>query len=660
MNAPLVPLVPATLRFDESGTPYSERYGDVYHSAGSATGQARHVFLGGNDLPARWAGAVSFCIVECGFGLGINFLTTWNAWRADPQRCRRLHFVSIEQHPFRVVDLESAHARHPELAAVAGALRAAWPVLVPGVHRLHFDDEAVTLTLIFADVTEALPSLRADIDAFFLDGFAPERNPQMWSPRVAKALSRVAKPGATLATWSVARSVRDALAAAGFAVERRKGFGAKREMLVGHYEPRRRMVARASAAMVDERRAIVIGAGLAGSAIAERLTVRGWQVVVLERTCALAASASGMLAAVSQPHVSRDDCLLSRWTRAGFLYAQSTWSTLVEAERAPAWHRCGVLQLADGAANDARIADTAAQLTYSDEFARHVTRDAACALAGARVEIGGWWFERAGWLDPRDVVSLQLERARSRLLLFFDREVATLERAGGEWIARATDGATLARAPIVVLANAGDAVRLAGPGSAAAAYPWRRVRGQQTCVPAPPFLAPRAVVGGDGYVLPAHGGFAVIGATYDLDRDDTGVDVASHAQNLARAARMLPGSTRTLDPASVDGSAGVRCVARDRMPMVGAMVDVASARTHAGALKGARLRDLPRLPGLYGAFAFASRGTTWTRLAAELLASQIEGEPLPVEHALENAVDPGRFVVGQLRHGTLGSDDRTH
>jgi len=652
------PLVPATLRYDESGTPYSERYRDVYHSASSATGQARHVFLGGNDLPARWARAASFCIVECGFGLGINFLTTWNAWRADPERCRRLHFVSIEQHPFRVIDLASAHARHPELTAAAGALRAAWPMLVRGVHRLPFDDGAVTLTLMFAEVADALPDLRAGADAFFLDGFAPERNPQMWSPRLAKALARLAKPGATLATWSVARSVRDALAAAGFAVERRKGFGAKREMLAGHYEPRGRIVVRSSRAMVDERRAIVIGAGLAGSAVAERLTTRGWRVVMLERAGAPAAAASGMRAAVSQPHVSRDDCLLSRWTRAGFLYAQSRQGTLFEAGRAPVWHGCGVLQLADGPANDARVANTATILGYPDDFARHVTRDAACVLAGARVEIGGWWFERAGWLDPSELIALQLAGARSRLLLDLDREVALLERAGEHWIARAADGAIAARAPVVVLANAGDAVRLAGPGIDSA-YPWRRVRGQQSHVPAPPFVAPRTVVGGDGYVLPAWDGMAVIGATYDLDRGDTAVDAASHAHNLARAASMLPGSTGALDPATVVGSAGVRCVARDRMPIIGAMVDVAYARRHANAFKGARLRDLPRLPGLYGAFAFASRGATWAWLAAELLASQIDGEPLPVEGTLADAVDPGRFVVGQLRHATLGGDDRT-
>ena len=233
------------------------------------------------------------------------------------------------------------------------------------------------------------------------------------------------------------------------------------------------------------------------------------------------------------------------------------------------------------------------------------------------------------------------------------REVATLDRVDAQWEARDRDGALIARAPVVVLANASDALRLAAPGIDSLAYPIRHVRGQQSYVPSPPFAAPRVVVGGDGYVLPASQGIAVVGATYDLDRDDTAIDAQSHALNLDRAGRMLPGSTAGVDVARVGAGVGVRCVARDRMPIVGALVDLSAARAGADALSGAQLADLSRLPGAYAAFAYASRGVTWALLAAELVASQIEGAPLPVEGALADAVDPGRFAVHQLRHGTF-------
>ena len=110
MPAPLVPAAPA---FDADGTPLSPEYGDVYHSDESGPGQSRHVFLGGNDLPARWAGSRVFTVLETGFGLGLNFLATWTAWRADSARPERLHFVSVEKHPFARAGLATLHARYP-------------------------------------------------------------------------------------------------------------------------------------------------------------------------------------------------------------------------------------------------------------------------------------------------------------------------------------------------------------------------------------------------------------------------------------------------------------------------------------------------------------------------------------------------------------------
>ncbi|HYE71387.1 MAG TPA: tRNA (5-methylaminomethyl-2-thiouridine)(34)-methyltransferase MnmD, partial [Aquabacterium sp.] len=234
------PVAPGRLAFDEDGTPCSPDYGDVYHPRAGAWAQAEHVFLRGNGLPERWCGQRRFTVLETGFGLGNNFLATWQAWRVSPRRPARLDFVSIEKHPLSRDDLAHAHqGRHArDVRPLADALLEAWPPLTPDIHTLLFDDGRVRLLLVFADVAQALPELVAGVDAFYLDGFAPDRNPQMWDARVLSRLARLAAPGATVATWSVAHDVREGLSAAGFTVERAPGFGGKRGMTVGRFTPR--------------------------------------------------------------------------------------------------------------------------------------------------------------------------------------------------------------------------------------------------------------------------------------------------------------------------------------------------------------------------------------------------------------------------------------
>lgn len=228
-------LEPADLILDANGTPFSEVYGDVYHPAAGGYAQSRHVFLAGNGLPARWQQKKRFVILETGFGLGVNFLATWLEWLNDPLRCDELQFVSVEKHPFPVNDLARAHAAWPELSFVAAELHRCWPALVPGFHQLKLAERRLTLTLGLGDAAMLLSRLETPVDAFYLDGFSPARNPELWSPEIFRLLARLAVPGATLATWSVAGKVRRALGDVNFAVRKRSGFANKRQMLVGQY-----------------------------------------------------------------------------------------------------------------------------------------------------------------------------------------------------------------------------------------------------------------------------------------------------------------------------------------------------------------------------------------------------------------------------------------
>jgi tRNA 5-methylaminomethyl-2-thiouridine biosynthesis bifunctional protein len=639
------PLVPAALAFTAEGTPWSAAYGDVYHSRDGGPAQARHVFLGGTGLPERWRERDCFVVLETGFGLGLNFLATWQAWREDPARCTRLHYLSIEKHPFSRADLEALHRRYPEFAACAAALHAQWPLLVPGLHRLSFDDERVVLTLAFADAALALAQLRCAAGAIYLDGFAPEKNAAMWTPATMKALARRSAPDVRAATWSAAREVRDGLRAAGFAVDTAPGFGAKREMTVAHRSagpapaPRRVPPAR--------RRALVVGGGIAGAAVAERLAVRGWQLVLAERGDALASAASGNHAGSFHPVVTADDSLLARLTRAGTLYALRHWRALEAAGQDLRWGRCGVLQLARDAREAAAQRSALERLRFPSAYVCEATRDEASAHAGIPLGAGGLWFAHSGWVQPRTLVAALLARCAAALDLRLGVEVAALEHDGAEWLARDPAGRLIDAAPIVVLANGVDATGLAR----VPALQLRQVRGQVSHLPAGRFgsAAPRVVVLRGGALLPPVDGLCLVGASYDFDDTDPAPRIDGHAGNLERLARIAPGAAAGIDPAALAGRVGFRAVTPDRLPVVGAL-----PQAHAGPPAGAvpRLGGLARQPGLFGAFGYGSRGLVWASLAAELLASQIEGEPLPLEAALVDAVDPARFLLRALRRGT--------
>ncbi|MEW6689951.1 MAG: bifunctional tRNA (5-methylaminomethyl-2-thiouridine)(34)-methyltransferase MnmD/FAD-dependent 5-carboxymethylaminomethyl-2-thiouridine(34) oxidoreductase MnmC [Pseudomonadota bacterium] len=618
------PLIRARLALTADGTPFSEEFGDVYHSAAGGPAQAAHVFLGGNGLPERWRGRRSFTILETGFGLGLNFLVTWKAWRDDPLRCERLHFVSIEKHPFSEADLALFYKDFPE--AGAKPFLAQYPMLVPGMHRIELD--GVVLTLFFADIGE-LGELDLAADAIYLDGFAPAKNPEMWAAPVLKRLGRLAAPGATAATWSVAAPVRAGLEAAGWKVEKRKGFGSKREMLCASLIRKKEIQSTSR-----QRSAIVIGAGIAGASVCERLCARGWEVTLLER--AGAPAAPGRHAGVFHPVVTRDDSLFARLTRAGFLHALRHWGGL----EGLAWERCGVLQLARDEREDAAQRAAMAALGLPGEYARTLEREAASARAGVPLAAGGFWFPSGGWLRPFSLIRALLARAGNRLDARFGCDVARIAHENGAWSAFDRAGKALARAPVCVLANAAGALELAPSRS----IRMRRVRGQITFLPAAAFAAPRVVLLRGGFVLPALEGESIAGASYDFDDPDPEPRPCSHAGNLERLARIIPGAGAGLNPAALEGMVGFRAVAPDRLPLIGAMPDEAGFEA-----RQQRLDSMPAIAGLYGAFGYGSRGLLWAGLGAELLASLLEGEPLPLERRLVAALAPGRFVLRESR-----------
>ena len=666
------PIVPGRLERDADGLPRSAAYDDVYHPRQGALAQARHVFLAGNALPARWRGRARFVVLETGFGLGNNFLATWQAWRDDPDRPERLHFLSIEASPLRRDDL-AAEPRDEALRPLGAALAAAWPPLTANLHRLSFDDGRVELLLALGDVGDWLPQLVARVDAFFLDGFAPARNPRMWEARLFKAMARLAARDATAATWSAARPVRDGLAAAGFEVRSVPGSGGKREITVARFAPRfaprpdpRREPERGTGVVGPAARGAVaiVGGGLAGCAVAAALAEHGLAAVVFERRAELAREGSGNAAGVFHGVVHADDGRHARFQRAAAYEARRAASMAITSHglRGAA---AGLLRLARVGSDVATLHAVRDRLGLPADYVRAVSAVEASALAGIALPAPAWHFTGGGWIEPRGLAAAYVASAADAVEIRCDRVVAALRRVEGRWRLLDAGGNALATADIVVLANAGAASVLLESDALAL----QSSRGQASGMATqdwPAAAALRLPLAGSGYLLPSLDGTTWFGATSDEGDEDGAVRAADHDANGARLAGLVVEPPAIAAPGGLVGRVGWRWASADRLPLVGAVplaavgatlgVDTAAACSP----RPEQPRFAPRAPGLFVLAGLGSRGIAGSALGARVLAAAIAGAPLPLEADLLDAVDPARFASRAFRRagvapGAVGS-----
>ncbi|MDR5866765.1 bifunctional tRNA (5-methylaminomethyl-2-thiouridine)(34)-methyltransferase MnmD/FAD-dependent 5-carboxymethylaminomethyl-2-thiouridine(34) oxidoreductase MnmC [Halomonas koreensis] len=660
-------LEPARLdwRPDAAGesAPHSTAFDDVYFSRHDGRAETEHVFLAANRLPERfraWTEARPFVVGETGFGTGLNMLCTWACFDAQAPAGARLHLVSTERYPLAHDDLARALAAWPDLADRAAALLAQWPEPVAGVHRLWLDTR-VTLDLHFGDTEERLRRLDGRVDAWLLDGFAPARNPEMWRPELFQAMAARSRPGATFATFTCAGVVKRGLKAAGFAWRKVPGFGRKREMLAGEIaappadERRRATPWFTPPAPRPARRVAVIGAGIAGAATAAALARRGLEVTLLDRQ-GPGAGASGNAQGALYVKLAAETNLQSRAYLAGLLFSRR-WLQHLDPERR-LWSPCGVLQLATDEREARRQARFLANHPLPETLVRPVTAEAASRLAGLTLAHGGLDYPLAGWVRPDALCRRLAETEGVRLRL---GEVCGLAPAGDGWRLEVADetGTQGLDVDQVVIAAATGAADLAP----ADALPLQAVRGQVSRLALPEGApAPARVVCAGGYVMPPLDGTLTFGASFVPHERDAEVREADHRANLAELERTLPGYAAALAergadlaPSRLAGRAAVRAASPDKTPYAGPVPDAeAWRRDYAALAKDAtRVPAIPgrHHPGLWINAAHGSRGLASAPLCAELLASRICDEPLPLELPLVDHLHPGRRLIRDLIRG---------
>lgn len=613
MKAQREPLQPAALHLDDSGVPASLDYGDVYHTRAGAIEQARHVFLHGNELPQRWRQQPTFTVCETGFGLGNNFLALWQLWRHAPQAPRRLHVVSFEAHPFSRDDLKRALAHHEgELRALADALTAAWPPLLPGVHRMEFEGGRLTLTLALGKIEYMARQVEASVDAFFLDGFSPQRNPAMWSRELFGQLVRMANQGATAATWCSAGQVRRDLASAGFLVTRRPGFGGKRQMSTAVLRPG---IGRESATP-RALRAVVVGGGFAGAGIAHALALRDHVVTVYDPAfgSSPAGTHDGHLNAAMTPALSRDDNPMARLSRAGVLFAGLRWRHFDDA-----WARCGSLLQIPADESDA-WKDALSHWQFPKDWASWLDVDDASDVAGTPLSWEGIWLPHGALVRPARLVQSLYAHEAIRCQA---HRVAQIRRSAAGWLVLSEKAGVIDEADIVVLAMGPDTPALLGtalPGKEFSKLAqMRRMGGQIGYFHGSGLPDTRPILAGNGYWLPRDEGIHVGGSTYDFDCTQSRVSNAGFVAIAGKVSKLLDIEAGRLVSARAApcGWAGWRAAVSDHLPVVGPVDADAS---------------------LWITCAYGSRGLSWMSLAGEVVAARLSGEPLPLERDLLKAV----------------------
>ncbi len=656
----------AQLRWRDDGTPESLRFGDIYFAPPNGLAESRHVFLDGCDLPTAWHGRSRFTIGETGFGSGLNFLAVWALWRRVGPAGARLNYVSVEQYPWTLDDLRRAAPLWGDVAALGATLAAHYPGSHPrpGVHTLVFDDGRISLTLLIGEALAMLDGLDAAVDAWFLDGFAPAANPQMWRPALLTEIARLAVPGARLATFTVAGPVRRGLAEAGFTVTRRPGFGAKRQCLaavrrseaVGAWPPhgRVRPWARPPAVIVQPHPdVLVLGGGIAGACAAEALARRGARITLVERRARLADGASGNPVGVVSPWINLDDGPRGRFAAAAFAAATALYERLGHPGET-LW-RCGALHLPRSDAEADKFRHVAAAGDATPFAAAWLDETAAAAVCGVTPAAGGLFLADAMAVRPPPVVQALVGAARATVLF---APVRTLQHEGATWRVRTPDGGCLAAAPLCVVASAADALGLAP----FVHFRLQILRGQITEIAAQSTSRPlRTVIAQDGYLTPAIDDRHVVGASFTplglgASADLSGAETpqqADDAANLARLQTLVPGLFDTAQ--RLAARARVRVASPDRLPVVGAAPDADDfARAYAGLAQsraGSGFPDAPVWPGLFLLNGLGARGLTTAPVCADLLAAQITGDPWPLDHAAAETVSPGRFLIRAIRRG---------
>ncbi len=628
------------LSFDEQGSAYSNNYGDIYFQPGIGLDEKNHVFLKGNHLPENWSNKSLFTIGETGFGTGLNFLNTLKSWNQTISQTdnnkQLLHYISCEQHPMNKQQLQQALSTFPELDIYSKQLINRYPqFLLYGLHRLHFKQYNTTLTLIFGDCVDAFNNIDASIDAWFLDGFAPSKNSDMWSDQLFKAIADKSHLSTTVATYTVARKIRESLQAVGFEITKTKGFGQKREMLTAKLMTDDKTMDKQpwfyTFKSSKQETFTIIGAGIAGLSIAQKLQAQGKKVTLIDRQKQPCLETSGNPQAMVMPSFDINDSPEARFYLTAFLYAIQYYSTEF-------YHPVGVHELAF----------TDKQIQWQKRFLQQFN------LPNDLIQHykNGLLYPQAGWLDTQGHANTIFQQLDN----YQQDEITSIKYIDGIWHLY-EDSLLVHSTETLVLANGINIKRLMPD------YEWPIVpkHGEisyfnssdmhNTIANNPHIQLCK------GYITPSWNGVQTMGATFEhlpenhwFESPQTSVQ---HWQKNTELWNNTPYAELLKQDVSVQSRAGLRVTTPDHLPICGGLINQQLFKKDYHDIRhGKHWKQYPTpqtIDNLYVLTGLGSRGFTSAPILAEFLVNQMLGQPQVLNKRMQKSIHPNRFLFKSLK-----------
>ncbi|PCI60687.1 MAG: bifunctional tRNA (5-methylaminomethyl-2-thiouridine)(34)-methyltransferase MnmD/FAD-dependent 5-carboxymethylaminomethyl-2-thiouridine(34) oxidoreductase MnmC [Gammaproteobacteria bacterium] len=679
--------------FTDQGVPFSTHFEDIYFDSETGYQQSQQVFIEGNQLSDKLLVSSlsthqkTLTIAETGFGTGLNFLLTLRTYHLLATALKQqsevnkqllnINFISIEKYPLTKAQLMQALTLFPELKPYTQLLLAQYPHEPTTKQQLNFFNNKVTLTLVFDDATQALTKLHPApkhirhnrspsqpffymplVDIWYLDGFSPEKNPQMWSRDLFTQIARLSKPQATFATFTVAGFVQRGLSEVGFRVQKQASTGQKKEILTGIYQtaPYGKGYQQ-RAKNTKPQQVTIIGGGIASACAAYALTKQGIKVQLYCKDADIAQGASSNAIGALFPLIHQLPDNISRFYQQAFWRAKQVYQEIDQQGFKYNHNWCGLLDLAfDDKRKDFQQKFEQLQC-WPKNLLYSVNNKTASHIANLPLKDGGLFFPQAGWVAPQELVQQLFNAAKQTGKLKIKCNVSvksitqsTHVKEKHSWKLNTNKGKL--NATVLLLCGGAEAIKLKVMEKSSLVA----IRGQVSSMqPNEQSKKLKTVICHQGYLTPQHNNQHCIGATFQRGTFNITAKEEDDIYNLNMLKQSMPNLIEWQLNDVLSSKARLRCTSPDHFPMVGAMPDIEqhkSVYAHLAKDKNFNVHTpAPYLENLYVLTGLGARGLCSAPLLADILVADLCGTPYPVDYQTLYNLAPNRFIIKDIvRH----------